>query len=76
MIDEIVQLLRQIGDFFVNLADFVVGLFRDLVYMAKLLRIVPRFINQFLDIFPEAIVTILICFVSVALIYKLFGREG
>lgn len=76
MIEEIIQLLRQIGDFFVNLAEFVVGLFRDLVYMAKLIRIVPKFINQFLDIFPEVIVTIMICFISVAIIYKLFGREG
>lgn len=72
----IIDMLRSIGEFFGMVIDFVVKLFKDLVYIVKLLGSVVQSLPSLLGFLPLAVTGILTVTFAVVVIYKVLGREG
>ena len=72
----IIDMLRSIGEFFGMVIDFVVKLFKDLVYIVKLLGSVVQSLPSLLGFLPLAVTVILTVTFAVVVIYKVLGREG
>lgn len=75
MLKKIWNVIKDIGDFLKNTVDFILDLFEDLVYVTKLLGDVVKDIPEYLGLFPTVIVSAVLVLVSIAVIYKLLGRE-
>lgn len=72
----IINFLSLIGEFIVNLVDFVIGLFEDLVYMVQLLGKFIANLPFYFSWLPEPLVSTLIIIFGVVVVYKILGREG
>lgn len=75
MLKKIWNVVKDIGEFLKNTVDFILDLFEDLVYVTKLLGDVVKDIPEYLGLFPTVIVSGVLVLVSIAVIYKLLGRE-
>ena len=75
MLKKIWNVIKDIGDFLKSTVDFILDLFEDLVYVTKLLGDVVKDIPEYLGLFPTVIVSAVLVLVSIAVIYKLLGRE-
>ena len=79
MLQDVVNFLKQIGDYFVALWEFVVGLIEDTVYVIKLLGSLPLGLEK-IEIFfawlPPSIVVFHFGMLCVTIIFKILGREG
>ncbi len=79
MIQDILNFLKEIGNYFVALWEFVVGLIQDTLYVLKLLTSLPLGIEK-IEIFfawlPPSVVVFLFGMLCVAIIFKILGREG
>lgn len=75
MLKKIWNVVKDIGEFLKNTVDFILDLFEDLVYVTKLLGDVVKDIPEYLGLFPTVIVSAVLVLVSIAVIYKLLGRE-
>lgn len=72
----IINILKSIGDFFATVAEFVVKLFQDLVYIVKLLGETVAKLPDLLGFLPSSVLAILVLALAVVVIYKVLGREG
>lgn len=72
----IINILKSIGDFFATVAEFIVKLFEDLVYIVKLLGETVAKLPELLGFFPSSVLAILVLALAVVVIYKVLGREG
>lgn len=68
--------LRGIGEAILSVIDFIISLFKDLVYMIQMLADVVVNIPTYFSWLPGEILAILIALISVVVIYKILGREG
>lgn len=65
-----------IVSFFTSIFTFVGNLIKDLATIAKLLAKAVASIPTYLNFFPAAFTAIVITLISIAVIYKILGREG
>lgn len=68
--------LRGIGEAILSVIDFIISLFKDLVYMIQMLADVVVNIPTYFSWLPGEILAVLIALISVVVIYKILGREG
>ena len=76
MLTTIKEILFGIWDFIVGIFDFVAGIFRDLAAVARFLVHGFAAIPSYLGWFPASFAALLVVGVSIAVIYKIAGREG
>lgn len=76
MLRTIKDTLVWIYDFFTSIFDFVVNIFRDLSAMANLMRQALHAIPSYLHWFPSAFTTVILLLITIAIAYKILGREG
>lgn len=75
MLKNIYAALKSITSFLGSIVDFVVDFFQDLVYVINLLGETIKSIPQYLGFFPTILVTAVISLVSLAVVFKILGRE-
>lgn len=79
MLQDLLNFLKEIGNYFVAIWDFLTGLISDIVYVIKLLSSLPfgfQDASVFFGWLPSSIVVFLVGLMAVAIIYKILGREG
>lgn len=76
MLSTIKDILFGIWDFLVSIFDFVAGMFRDLAAVGRFLVQAVSSIPSYLGWFPAGFASLLLIGVSIAVIYKIAGREG
>lgn len=76
MLGTIKNTLIWIYEFFTSIFDFVVNIFRDLSAMANLMKQAVAAIPSYLRWFPSAFTAIILVLITVAIAYKILGREG
>lgn len=76
MLKDIFNVVKNIGNFFTSIVDFVIDFFSDLVYVIELLAETVVNIPQYLGFFPSVIVSAVVSLVAIAVIFKVLGREG
>lgn len=72
----IIDWLKNIGEMFSSVFDFVIGIVEDLAYVAGLL---VDFVTQIPDYFswlPAEVLAVIVTIFAIVVIYKLLGREG
>lgn len=62
--------------FFTSIFSFIGSLIKDLVTIAGLLVKAVASIPSYLTFFPAAFTAVVLVLVSIAVIYKITGREG
>lgn len=71
------QILNSILDVFNSIIDFVVSFFTDLVNIGKMLAEVSTEIPSYLGMFlPGPVISLVVVGISIAVIFKIAGREG
>lgn len=76
MIRTIKNTIVWIYDFFTSVFTFIVNIFRDLSAMADLMKSAFHAIPSYLTWFPAAFTATLTVLISIAIAYKILGREG
>lgn len=76
MLHTIKDAVMWIYDFFVSIFTFIVNIFRDLSAMANLMKSAIRAIPSYLSWFPSTFTVAIILLISIAVAYKILGREG
>lgn len=74
MLENIKNILQEIGDFFGSVAGFIVDFIEDIIYIGKLLTNAITEIPNYLTVFPAAIITALTVVLGIVIIYKIVGR--
>lgn len=72
----IIDFFKSFIDIVVSLVDFVVQLFKDLIYIIGLLGKFIVQIPQYIGWLPSTCIALLISTFAVVVIYKILGREG
>lgn len=72
----LIEFFRGIGSAIVTVIQFVINLFKDLVYMIELLVTVVLNIPNYFSWLPSELITLFIVIISVVVMYKILGREG
>lgn len=73
---EVIQFLKGIGDFFVTIGNFLVDFIGDLVEIVKLTSIVVAELPDYFSWLPAGFVSVLLAIFAIVVIYKIAGREG
>lgn len=76
MLKNIYNAIKSLVSFFDSVIDFIIDFFQDLVYVIDLLAETVKSIPEYLGFFPTILVTAIISLVSIAVIFKILGREG
>ena len=76
MLRAIRNAILAILSFFTSIFTFVGSLIKDLATIASLLGKAVVSIPSYLSFFPAAFTAIVITLISIAVIYKVVGREG
>lgn len=74
--EALVSFFKGIGDFIVTIADFVISLFQDLIYVIGIIGQVVVAIPSYFSWVPSTYQVLLISLISIVVIYKILGREG
>ena len=74
--DAILKFFQGIGNAIISVIDFVIGLFKDLIYMIQLLGQVVLNLPSYFSWLPTQLLSIFLVIISVVVIYKILGREG
>lgn len=72
----ILDWFASVSDTISSVIDYFVGVIEDLVEMAIMLGYAAADIPSILSFLPSPIVTILVSFLTAAILYKVLGREG
>lgn len=72
----IIDFFATIGDIVTVVIEFVVGLFKDLLFLIQLLGNFLANLPTYLGFLPSAVVASVIVIFSIAVIFKILGREG
>lgn len=75
MLRDIFDVIKNIGNFFTSIVDFVIDFFGDLVYVIDLLADTIVSIPDYLGFFPSVLIAAVVSLVSIAVIFKILGRE-
>lgn len=65
-----------IGSLIVSLVNFVISTIMDLWYIVQMLTGLMSNMPAYFGWLPSAIVTLLLSIISIAIIYKIIGRDG
>lgn len=76
MLTTIKDILFGIWDFITGIFEFLTSTILELAHVAGFLARAVASIPSYLGFFPAAFGSLLLVLVSVAVIYKLLGREG
>ena len=74
--DAILGFFSGIADLLGGAVDFLIGIIRDLVYIATLIAKAVGALPMFFSWLPAPIVGLLLTIFAVVAFYKLLGREG
>lgn len=72
----IIDFFATLGEIITTVVDFVIQLFKDLLFMLQLLA---KFVVSIPDYFawlPAGVVAVIVVIFSIVVIYKILGREG
>lgn len=75
MLDSIFNILKQIGDFFTSVGQFIVKLFNDLVYVIELVGDTVADIPKYLGWLPSELLALLLPIFAIVVVYKVLGRD-
>lgn len=75
MLKDIYKAIKSVVNFFDSIVDFILDFFSDLKYIIELLADTVTSIPDYLGFFPSVMVGAIITLVSIAVIYKVLGRE-
>lgn len=75
MLKDIFNIVKNIGNFFTAIVDFVIDFFGDLVYVIDLLADTIVSIPDYLGFFPSILIAAVVSLVSIAVVFKILGRE-
>ncbi len=76
MLESIKEVLFNIGDFFVTIYDFVIGLVNDIINVVKYTGQAMAQIPKLLEWINPTLIGMLLAAFAVVVIYKILGREG
>lgn len=68
--------IKGIAEAVISVVNFIINLFKDLVYMIELLVNVVGNIPSYFSWLPAELLLIIVALISVVVIYKILGREG
>lgn len=68
--------LKGIGSIITSIANFVLGLIEDLLYIVELIGQVVANLPSYFSWVPDEVYTALALIFVVVVIYKILGREG
>lgn len=74
--DAIIRFFEGIGTALKSVLDFVISLFKDMAFMVQLLS---KFLSSIPDYFgwlPAGVISTLVLIITIAVLYKILGREG
>lgn len=71
----VIDFFGTIGSIISTVIDFVIGLFQDLLFLIQLLGNMLANIDTYLSFLPTAAVTSVVLIFSIAIIFKILGRE-
>lgn len=74
--DGIYEFIRQIGNLLLNIFQFVIDLFQDIVYLVKITGQVVLQIPAYFSFLPGEFISILVVIFGIVVLYKVLGREG
>lgn len=76
MIEAIKNFLQIIVDSVTTLWTFLVSLFQDIVYVISALATFLTRIRRYLGFLPLAVYVVFAVGISIAIVYKIVGRDG
>lgn len=71
----IIQFFTGIADIISAIVNFIVTIFKDFVYVIKLLFNTTRNIQIYFNWLPSTIATLIVTAIAIAIIYKVLGRD-
>lgn len=71
----IIQFFTGIADIISAIVNFIVTIFKDFVYVIKLLFNTTRNIHLYFNWLPSTIETLIVTAIAIAIIYKVLGRD-
>lgn len=71
----IIQFFTGIADIISAIVNFIVTIFKDFVYVIKLLFNTTRNIQIYFSWLPSTIATLIVTAIAIAIIYKVLGRD-
>lgn len=71
----IIQFFTGIADIISAIVNFIVTIFKDFVYVIKLLFSTTRNIQIYFNWLPSTIATLIVTAIAIAIIYKVLGRD-
>ena len=74
MLDSIFQILRNIGDFFVSIGEFIVDFFSDLAYFVEFLGTSIAEMPVYLSWLPTSFIAAISSAVAVVVVLRILGR--
>lgn len=72
----ILDFFATIGEVLTTVVEFVIQLFKDLLFMLQLLAKFVVSIPDYFSWLPGGVVAVIVVIFSVVVIYKILGREG
>lgn len=73
---DLIKLVKEIGQFIADAFDFLLGLIEDLVYMIDLTAKSVAKIPDYFSWLPGSLVAMIVAIFAIVVIYKVLGREG
>lgn len=74
--EDLIKLVKEIGNFIADAFDFLLDLIADIVYMIELTAKSVSKIPDYFDWLPASIVGMIVAIFAIVVIYKVLGREG
>lgn len=74
--DGIFKFFTSLGDIIKAVVDFIVNLFKDLVYALNLMKmILVKFPSLLTGWLPPAVISIAVVLIGIVIVYKIIGRD-
>lgn len=70
------DILSSIGNLIMSVVNFVISTIMDLLYIVQMLTGIMSNMPAYFGWLPSAVVTLLLSIISIAIIYKIIGRDG
>lgn len=74
--DALFEFFHSLGEWFLNIGEFVVSFFKDLIYLVTVTGQILAQIPSYFAFLPSEFVIIIVALFGVVVLYKVLGREG
>lgn len=74
--DSVIEWFNSFSGFLASIVEFAVGLVRDMISLVRLLGQAVAKVPDILAVLPPSVTALLLVALSVAVLYKVLGREG